>query len=420
MSPPGQGPLPGMGPGPGSGAGGAGGGGAAGGPGTQTLGPNYVNMAPQFGPRYVNVAPHLFDAPDFRGPEIPYYAPEIPYYNPEMPVFRPGYPGYGRGYGGGGGGGGGYGNGYGGGGPEHKFAPLTPMAKIPIEPALILYISCDDGSGKGRVFQVNEHGGVLGMVNLPFPATGLALHRESGLVAAIPRDGGKLMRIDDTGKVSTIMENDKNIVHPIDVAIGAKSDTVVVADNITDCLAALNAAGSTPKLYHRFEGQKWDEQEMSLAVTTDKHVIFGTNGGEGIYRFAGDDFTAAAGPLLPGRGGVAADTSSVKWAATQSPNKIMVFEGEELMKEIKLPPNMRFYRQGLLSFGLTGEVVVAARAADDVDGDPWLIQYETEEHPNKPDVVNLFRWDRAPMLDFVVGPRMVWNRREPSTYESIY
>jgi hypothetical protein len=414
---PGMGPAPADGQLPGMGPGAGGGGGAAGG-GPRTIGPNMVNLAPQFGPRYRNVAPSLLRAPDFRGPTIDYYAPEQYYYNPEMPVYRPGQPGYGYGYGGGGGGG--YGGGGGGNYPERTMIPLPPPGEVPIEPAMVLYISCGEQSGPGQIFQVNEHGGVLGIVNLPFAATGLALHREHGLVAALPRDGGKLMRVDDTGKVSTILENEKTLVHPVDVGIGAESDTVVVADNISDCLAATNTAGRTPKFYHRFEGQKWDEQDMSVAVTTDKHVLFGTNGNEGIYRFAGDDFTALKGPVLPRRGGVAADVASLKWAATQSPDEIHVFEGEMPITKLKLPANMGFYRHGLLSFGLTGAVVAAARDADTVDGDPWLIQFETEDNPNKPEIRNLFKWNRAPMLDFVVGPRMYWERHEPSTYKSIH
>ncbi|HUT92338.1 MAG TPA: hypothetical protein VMY37_22780, partial [Thermoguttaceae bacterium] len=415
-----QGPLPGMTPpAEGPGDGGGGGGGGANTLGTPTIGPNLVNLAPQ--PRFHNLAPNLFDVPRgpdiyYFNPQVPYYNPQLPYFDPRLPQFRPGRPGYG----GGGGGGGGFGNGYGGGDYPRKMVPLPPLGEFVTAPQIVLYISCGDESGPGQIFQVTETGRVLGMVNLPFAATGLALHREHGLVAALPRDGGKLMRIDDTGKVSTLRENDETIVHPVDVALAANSDTIVVADNISDCLAAMTTAGSKPEIYHRFEGQKWENQQMSVAVTTDKHVIFGTNGGEGIYRFAGDDFTALRDPLLPRRGGVAADTSSLKWAATQSPKKILVFEGEELMKELELPANKRFFRHGLLSFSGTGAVVVAARDADKPDDDPWLIQYETEENPNMPDVVNLFKWDQAPMLDFVVGPRMFWERHEPSTYKSIY
>jgi hypothetical protein len=413
--------MPGMAAANGGGPGGGGGGGAGGGgAGAFNLGPNYVNLAPSFGPRYRNIAPNLYRRPDLRGPEILYYNPEIPYYNPEIPVYRPGLPGFGRGYGGGGGGGG-YGGGFGGGNfvPKKRMAPLEQSVELP--PAMVLYISCEDGSGTGKLFQVNEHGAVLGLVNLPYPATGLAMHRDHGLIAAIPRDGGSLVQIDDSGKVHTILENHPEIQHPVDVAVGAESDTVLVADNLTDRLAALTAApGSKPEIYHEFKGLRSELQDMSVAITRDKQVIFGTNSDPGVYRFAGDDYTFNRGPLLAGRGGVAADTASLKWAATQSPNEIHVFEGEHVMHQFKLPANKRFYRHGLLSFALTGAVVVAARDGDKVEDDPWLIQYHTKEVKNEKRIRLLFKWDRARMLDFVVGPRMYWERHEPKVYESIY
>ncbi len=408
-----EGPLPGMGPG------GGGGGGDGAGPGRRVIGPNYKNVAPLFGPRYTNLAPHLYDAPDFRGPEMFYYDPEIPYFDPRLPVFRRGGPGFGDGYGYGGRGGYGFGGGYGD-YPRKKMAPLKKSAVPPYVPKMVLYISCGEESGPGQVFQVTEDGAVLGIVNLPYAATGLALHRQHGLVAAIPRDGGRLMRIDDTGKVSTILEKDETLVHPVDAALAADSDTVVVADNMSDCLAALTVAGSRPEIYQRFEGQKWHAQQMSVAVTTDKHVIFGTSGDAGIYRYAGDDFTASRGPLLPGRGGVAADTASLKWAATQNPDEIYVFEGEHLMDKFKLPPNKSHYRNGILSFAPTGAVVAAMRDSDKADDDPWLIQYHTKETKYEAKVRDLFQWDRGRMLDFVVGPRMYWERHEPSIYKSVY
>ena len=298
--------------------------------------------------------------------------------------------------------------------------PLPPLSKVPVIPQTILYISCVEESGRGKVFQVDDNGSVLGIVSLQYGATGLALHREHGLIAAIPRDGGKLMRIDDTGKVSVLLEDHETIVHPIDVALGAQSDTIVVADNISDCLAALSTTGGKPEIYRRFEGLKWERQEMSLAVTLDRHVILGTSGNDGIYRFAGDDFSASRGSLLPGRGGVAADTASLKWAATRIPGEICVFEGEHLMKEFRLPANKSHYRNGLLSFAPMEAVVVAARDSDQVDAAPWLIRYHTKEVKNEKQVRTLFQWDRGRMLDFVAGPRMYWEWHGPSKYKSIY
>ena len=291
-------------------------------------------------------------------------------------------------------------------------------AAAKIMPEMVLYISCGDEVGPGKVYQVNEHGHVLGIVNLPYTATGLALHRQHGLVAAIPRDGGSLMRIDDTGKVSTILEKQKEVLHPIDVAVAADSDALVVADNFVDNLMATTIAGTTPHLYQHFEGEKWERQNMSVAVTTDRHVVFGTDGADGIYRFAGDEYSASRGPLLPGHGGVAADTASLKWAATQSPNRVCVFEGEELITRLRLPPNKSIYRNGLLSFAPAESVVVAVRDSDSLENPPWLIQYQTAE--GKDGIRSLFEWKLDRMVDFVVGPRMYWDRRSPSTYRTMY
>ena len=71
-------------------------------------------------------------------------------------------------------------------------------------PAFVLYATTGDETGPGKVYQVNEHGRVLGWVNTPYTPTGIALHRDNGLAIALPRDGGKVMRVDDTGKLSTL------------------------------------------------------------------------------------------------------------------------------------------------------------------------------------------------------------------------
>lgn len=295
-------------------------------------------------------------------------------------------------------------------------APIKDLAKPTVLPEFVLYVSTGDETGPGKLYQVNDDGRVLGWVNLPFTPAGMALHRTHGLVVALPRDGGKIMRIDDTGKISTMLEKDKTLVHPIDVAISGESDTVVVADNIADVLAATTTAGVTPKVYQRFEGQKWTAQDMSIAVTNDKHVILGTDGDPGIYRFAGDDHSAAAKPLLPANGGVAADPKSLRWAATQAPNQIYVFEGEEMVKKLRLPPGKTFYRNGLLSFSPAGSLCVAVRPSDEAEGEVWLLMYNVE----KDEIRSLFPWTKERMTDFVVGPRMFWDRKSPTNIKSTY
>lgn len=302
-------------------------------------------------------------------------------------------------------------------GPPIKSGPLP---KVP--PAMVLYLSCGDEAGPGQVFQVNEHGAVYGMVNLPYTATGMALHRDHGLICVTPRDGGKIMRIDETGKVAVVSQRDVGLPHPVDVAVGAESDTIVVADNVAHALLATSTEGGKARLYHRFKGPRPDDERMSVAVTTDKHVIFGGNGDPGVFRFSGDDYSAARPPLLPGGGGVAADTASLKWAATQEPDLLYVFEGEELIKKFKLPGNKRLYCNGLVSFAPAGAVVVAARDPDRLEDDPWLIAFQTKDTDDKEqdEIRDLFKWNRARMVDFVVGPRMLWDRRSPKEYRSTY
>jgi hypothetical protein len=283
-------------------------------------------------------------------------------------------------------------------------------------PAFVLYIATGDEQGPGKVYQVDENGRVLGWVDTPHTPTGLALHRTHGLVLAVPRDGGKIMRIDDTGKLSTLLDKEMPLVHPVDVGIGGNSDTVVVGDNIADVLAATSTEGTKPEVYRQIDGQKWADQHMSVAVDSDKRVLLGTDGNPGIYRFSGNSRSADEKPLLPGCGGVAADPKSLKWAATQSPNQVCVFEGQEPVKTLRLPPGRSIYGKGMLSFSPAGSLCVAARKSDEAGGEPWLLMYDVDTD----EIRSLFPWTREKMTDFVVGPRMYWERNSPSTFKSIY
>lgn len=407
-SAPGEGPAvgPGVGPGEGPGEGPGTGPGGPGGPmniGPQRVGPRVV------GPRVIR--PEV-DMPTYRDPRT-FYDPRMFYdprlqYDPRVQFgdHRPGEPGYGGGPGGGGGG-----------GRYDELARAGMKLELPkpqAPPAFVLYVAAGEEGEAGKVYQVDENGRVLGWVNLPFTPTGLALHRESGLVVSLPRDGGRLMYIDDTGKASTLTEKDKNVVHPVDVAVGGESDTIVVADNIADALMATSTGGITPKEYRRFEGQKWHAQDMSVAVTRDGHVIFGTDGDKGVYRYSGDKSDSEVAPILPEAGGVAADPKTLQWAATQNRNQVYVFEGEELMKTLRLPAGKSHYRNGLLSFSPAGSLCVVARDSQESVGEPWFLMYNIEED----EIRSLFPWQKETMTDFVVGPRMLWERNAPDTYRS--
>ncbi len=402
-----------------NGAGGGGGGMGMTGP-NNVIGPRYVNTADGPRVRVHDIGPDI-DLPERTGPVIDVYRPVVPYFDPRF-RFDPriGQMGYGYGYGGGGGGGGGYGAGQG----AYAALARTGLPELPelpeLMPEIVLYISTgNEGEEGGKIYQVNDAGRVLGIVKLPYQATGLALHRNNGLIAVTPRDRGKIYRVDDTGVLSVIMENNSRLPQPVDVGVAGDSDMILVADSMADVLAATNIAGVDPVIFRRLEQARYENQNMSVAVTQDKHVMFGTDAQRGIYRFNSEDKAESLAPVLAGSGGVAADPKSLKWAATQSPNMIHLYEGGMFLKTFKLAPGKSVYRQGLLSFAPSGAVVVATRHSDEVDQEVWLTAYETAEG-KEGQIQSLFPWNRERMLDFVVGPRMIWERHSPSTYESKY
>ena len=155
---------------------------------------------------------------------------------------------------------------------------------------------------------------------------------------------------------------------------------------------------------------------MSVAATPDGHVLYGSGKESGVYRFPPASLAADRAPLLLKPGGVAADTASLKWAATQGPNEIVVFAGEELTKTVRLPPDATLYADGLLSFGPQSSVVVAAQSAGGAPGEVWFYRYQTRGDGFS----KLFSWTVERLADFVVGPRMPWPKDIPPSLRSKY
>ena len=64
---------------------------------------------------------------------------------------------------------------------------------------------------------------------------------------------------------------------------------------------------------------------------------------------------------------------------------------------------------------------MAASNADQAEGAPWFIVYQTEDKRDSAisDVRVLFKWQRARVVDFVVAPRMQWDRTLPSPRPSV-
>lgn len=283
-------------------------------------------------------------------------------------------------------------------------------------PELVLYITAGTDTSPGMVYQCDDKGRVLGKKPLPYTATGIGLHRGHGVILAIPRDGGKIMEIDDTGKLSTVLEKDPNLPHPVKAAAAGQSDTYVVADNIANQLAATSSGGQKAKVYQRFDGQQYTSQNMSVAVGNDKAVLFSSEAVPGVFRFSGNESASGKKPVLPTSGGVAADPKSLRWAAAQEPNLVLVFDGEQQIKKLRLPPGKSLYKGGLLSFSPAGSLIVAAKDEDQQVGQVWFICYDID----KDDVRTMFPWKFELMQDFTSGPRMLWNRRSPSEYKSTY
>jgi hypothetical protein len=292
--------------------------------------------------------------------------------------------------------------------PDQVALNTSPVVKRPLKPEKpedwVVYVATGSEATPGSIYQIDQSGRVLGKIRLPQAATGMALHRDSGLVLALPRAGGKIVRIDDAGQLATILEKDRVLTNPVDVAVPPESDTIVVADNIADVLATTTVAGAKPRVHQRFEGQKWAAPEMSVAVTKDKHVIFSSSAEPGVYFYNGSD--RGSRPILPASGGLAADTKTVRWAASQEPNLVYVYEGQERVGKLRLPPGKGLYRKGLLSFSPDGSLCVACRDSETPAGGVALLTYDID----KDEVRSLFPWDKEQMTDFVVGPRMVWER----------
>jgi len=120
--------------------------------------------------------------------------------------------------------------------------------------------------------------------------------------------------------------------------------------------------------------------------------------------------------VLPASGGVAADHSSLRWAAAQAPNVIKVYEGQSFLKDLRLPAGKKFYKGGLMSFGPGGVLCVAVQDTDNEQGDVWILGYHVEK--NK--IVNSFKWTHEEMQDFAVGTRMPWDNRAPSSMKTTF
>ena len=198
-------------------------------------------------------------------------------------------------------------------GPVTSTATRDPEAVFPDE--LAIYLGLGEVGGFGKIVQVDGAGRVLGSVNLAGTPYGLAFH-ENRLVAALP-SANKVVAVSEEAEVMTMLDG-VNLPNPISVAVNPHSGDILVADNQTDNLMLMKggeAAGL--EVLHRVEGADEQLQNMSLAVTSDGYILFGTAPPKGVFRFQVDGDITLENPILPECGDVAASPDSKLWAATQ-------------------------------------------------------------------------------------------------------
>ena len=269
--------------------------------------------------------------------------------------------------------------------------PLPPLEEDKkqnkLDEKFILYLSTGDEMSKGIVYQVDDSGAILGKVNLPYTATGIATHRNNALIGVIPRDGGQIVRIDDTGKVSVILNKAKGLPHPIRVALPKDSDSIVIADDITNELLITNIGGLKP--INPKPNEKLNKMVNPSVAVDGTTIRFNENRQ------------------------VSADSSSGRWAVSKGKDKIEINEEDKVVKTLTLPNGKTFYKGGLMSWSGFGTLCVACQGNDGV---PWFLMYDVD----KDKIRTLFPWKSDEVQSFVVAPRMRWDRKSPKDIKTIY
>ena len=292
-----------------------------------------------------------------------------------------------------------------------------PIDKIP---SLVLYIAAGDGVSPGKVYQVESTDGrVMGKQNFDQTPTGISMYRDHGVVVTLPRDGGKVVEIDDKGKQSTILDKNSELPHPVKISMPGNSDTMVVADDMAHQLVMSTIAGTKTKVYQKLP-QNCSSQPMSVAVANDKGGVFSSPADPGVHKFMGDQSASGDKPVLAASGGVAADHNSLRWAAAQAPHTIKIYEGTQFVKDLSLPSGKKFYKGGLLSFGPDGSVCVAVQDENNEQADVWFLCYHFEKGKFSNNVSTLFKWTHEEIQDFAVGTRLPWDNHAPASLKSTF
>ena len=135
----------------------------------------------------------------------------------------------------------------------------------------------------------------------------------------------------------------------------------------------------------------------------------------GVHKFSGDQSASGDKPILPESGGVAADHSSLHWAAAQGLDTIKVYEGRQFVKDLLLPSKFTFYKGGLMSFGPDGSLCVAVQDNDNEQDVGSCASTSRRTRLRTPSSGR-----KEEMQAFAVGNRMLWDRHSPDETKSTY
>jgi hypothetical protein len=250
--------------------------------------------------------------------------------------------------------------------PKETLKIPLPKIKNPLTTGFILYLTTGDDTSEGIIYQVDDKGLVMGKVKIPNTAMGISMHRDNALMLSVPRDGGKILRINDTGKVEMpILEKNKLLPCPTKIYLPKNSDNAVIYDDITKGLSEINSNGRSPE---KFDGE--------------------------------NPFTSIM------------DSNTGNVAIAKGLNKIDIKSGDTVIKTLTLPSDKTFYKDGLMSWSGVGTLCVTCNGED---GIPWLIMYDIDN--NK--VQTLFPW-KPDLQGVSIGPRMRWDYNAKSDYKSTF
>lgn len=279
-------------------------------------------------------------------------------------------------------------------------ADRTTCTAARLSQDLAIYMGCGEVAGPGTVVQLDGTGKVLGTVHLPDTPYGLAVLKD-GLVAALPGvRSGRVVKIDNAGKVETLLHDPQIISNPIAIAADPNSGDILVADNHGDVLLLLPSGQvrSARKIV-QIKGYEDELQGMSVAFTRDNHFLFGGTGPYGIYRFGRETNAGMGQPVLPDFGTVAADPFSKRWVAASS-NELRIFEDTRELLRIPYPPGTSRWHH-TVAFGPDGTLVIALHLGE-AGYDIALADQRTKTFDS------LFSWNQSRIVSLVVGQKGSW------------